>query len=237
MLGIDVSHWQGTLDWGRIAAASEVRWCRTEPAQGHPWTETDKLAEHVRFALIKASGADDPKIPGSYADRTFAANWRGAKAAGIKRGAYHFMNGQKDGKAQAEFFLKTVKDIDPIAKGDLLPIVDVEHPVGPQEAPGRPFLRKELVAYVATVKAAMGNLPIIYTGNWYWPSIEGDLAEFGIHPLWLAAYSSKQPAPTRPWQSAALWQFSSRGKLDGLGANVEVDLNRSNVDLATLEIR
>lgn len=83
--GIDVSHWQGTIDWNKVKAAG------------------------IQFAIIKAGGSD----AGFYTDSKWEANYKGAKAAGIPVGAYYFVG--KDcvtaaaGKADAERFLKILK--------------------------------------------------------------------------------------------------------------------------------
>ena len=83
--GIDVSHWQGTIDWNKVKEAG------------------------IQFAIIKAGGSDD----GFYTDSKWEANYKGAKAAGIPIGAYYFVG--KDcvsaaaGKADAERFLKILK--------------------------------------------------------------------------------------------------------------------------------
>lgn len=80
--GIDVSHWQGTIDWDKVKAAG------------------------IKFAIIKAGGSD----AGFYTDSKWEANYTGAKAAGIPIGAYYFVG--KDcvtaaaGKADAERFIK-----------------------------------------------------------------------------------------------------------------------------------
>lgn len=83
--GIDVSHWQGTIDWNKIKKAG------------------------IEFAIIKAGGSD----AGFYTDSKWEANYKGAKAAGIPIGAYYFVG--KDcvtaaaGKADAERFLQILK--------------------------------------------------------------------------------------------------------------------------------
>ena len=61
VLGIDVSRWQGAIDWRQVAA------CR-------------------QFAYLKASGGDG----GLYTDRTYATN-AAATAGLLPRGAYHFL--------------------------------------------------------------------------------------------------------------------------------------------------
>ena len=83
--GIDVSHWQGTIDWNKVKKAG------------------------IEFAIIKAGGSD----AGFYTDSRWEANYKGAKAAGIPIGAYYFVG--KDcvtaaaGKADAERFLRILK--------------------------------------------------------------------------------------------------------------------------------
>ena len=76
--GIDVSYWQGDIDWQKVGAAG------------------------IHFAYIKATeGADrlDPK---------FLTNWHAAKQAGIARGAYHVMYWCRVAKEQASWFMLNV---------------------------------------------------------------------------------------------------------------------------------
>jgi len=76
--GIDVSDYQGAVDWPAVAAAG------------------------VRFAIAKATEDAD------FTAETFARNWAGIRAAGLVRGAYHFFRPLVDAQAQAEHFLATV---------------------------------------------------------------------------------------------------------------------------------
>jgi lysozyme len=59
--GIDVSKFQGDIDWNAVAGSG------------------------VKFAWIKATEGGDN------IDARFQANWTGAKAAGVPHGAYHFV--------------------------------------------------------------------------------------------------------------------------------------------------
>ena len=59
--GIDVSKFQGDIDWNAVASSG------------------------VKFAWIKATEGGDRL------DNRFQANWAGAKAAGVAHGAYHFV--------------------------------------------------------------------------------------------------------------------------------------------------
>ena len=79
LTGIDVSHFQGHVDWDAVKAAG------------------------CAFAFAKATegaGVTDPY---------FAANWAAMKAAGLLRGAYHFYRAQQPAEQQAAHFLSTVQ--------------------------------------------------------------------------------------------------------------------------------
>jgi lysozyme len=76
--GVDVSHWEGTIDWSKVAASGRA------------------------FAIAKAT--EDI----NFADPQFQANWAGMKSAGLTRGAYHFFRPASDGAAQADWFLDKV---------------------------------------------------------------------------------------------------------------------------------
>ncbi len=76
--GVDVSHYEGDIDWARVAGAG------------------------VDFAYIKATEGE------SFVDDMFAANWSSAAAAGIARGAYHFYDFCETGAAQARAFSAVV---------------------------------------------------------------------------------------------------------------------------------
>lgn len=84
--GIDVSRWQGVIDWNAVKA------------------------DGVKFAIIKAGGSD----AGFYTDRTFEQNYAGAKENGIAVGCYYFVGklckSSEDGAADARRFLEIIKD-------------------------------------------------------------------------------------------------------------------------------
>lgn len=75
--GIDVSHYQGRIDWQRVAKSG------------------------VRFAYIKSTEGN------TYLDPRFHANLQGARKAGMVTGAYHFFIPGDEPIRQAEHFLKT----------------------------------------------------------------------------------------------------------------------------------
>lgn len=76
--GIDVSRWQGAIDWSAVRAAG------------------------VAFAYIKATEGGD------HADPSFPDNWQGAARAGLPRGAYHFYYFCRPAEEQARWFIQNV---------------------------------------------------------------------------------------------------------------------------------
>jgi len=80
--GVDVSSYQGTIDWETLAA------------------------QNIQFAFIKATEGS------SYADTCFSYNWEQASSCGLRVGAYHFFSYDSPGSTQADNFIKTVPKID-----------------------------------------------------------------------------------------------------------------------------
>ncbi len=76
--GIDVSHFQGLINWPRVAKS------------------------HVRFAYIKATNGND------FIDPEFNKNWHELRATTLYRGAYHFFLAADDPVEQAKHFVNTV---------------------------------------------------------------------------------------------------------------------------------
>ena len=95
--GIDVSHYQGNIDWQRL-------------------TQTRQSQFPIHFIFMKASEGGD------YGDRVFQANFDSAKAYGFIRGSYHFYYPKTDPVRQADFFINSVK----LDTGDLPPVLDIE---------------------------------------------------------------------------------------------------------------
>ena len=95
--GIDISHYQGEVDWNLLEKTRQGRF-------------------PVEFIFMKATEGGD------FADDKFVANFDSAKAHGFIRGAYHFYNPKTDPNKQADFFIRSVK----LEPGDLPPVLDIE---------------------------------------------------------------------------------------------------------------
>ncbi|MGE0499434.1 MAG: GH25 family lysozyme [Rhizobiaceae bacterium] len=79
--GVDVSRWQGEINWATLRA------------QG------------ANFVYIKATDGGD------HLDPMFRQNWRAAHEAGLKRGAYHFFYWCRVASQQADWFIRNVPKV------------------------------------------------------------------------------------------------------------------------------
>lgn len=95
--GIDISHYQGSIDWVQLAT-----------------NQTSQFPIH--FVFMKATEGGD------HGDDTFPFNFDQARRYGFIRGAYHFFIPKTDPHKQADFFIRTVR----LTAGDLPPVLDVE---------------------------------------------------------------------------------------------------------------
>ena len=193
--GIDISHWQGTIDWTRVAAAGK------------------------RFAFMKASEDID------YVDPTYPANRAAANANGILIGAYHFAQPDPspgDAPAEADHFLATAQ----IAKGDLLPVLDLEVAGGLNQSQLQAWVR----AYLGRIYERTGVRGVIYVSPAFWVKYAGDttwFADNGYEVLWIAHWTTAT-APTVPadaWggNGWSFWQYTSSGSVSGISGRVDLD--------------
>lgn len=84
--GVDVSKWQGAIDWAKVADAG------------------------IEYAFIRSSYG----LTG--VDPYFDANWAAAREAGVLRGSYHYFNPTYDGAAQARSMLAQFDDPDDLGE-------------------------------------------------------------------------------------------------------------------------
>jgi len=189
--GIDVSKYQDIIAW------EEVRAMKVNNIQ-------------IGFAFIKATEGIDNTDP------QFHRNWKRAKSNNIPRGAYHFFIGSKDGKMQAQNFIKRVD----LAPGDLPPVLDVEQRNGTTQEQ----LKREVRKWLETAENYYGVVPIIYTNVDFYKNNLG--SEFDKYPLWVAHYyEEQQPRITRDW---AFWQHNDQGNINGITSKVDFNVFRGD---------
>jgi lysozyme len=208
--GIDVSVFQKTVNWTRVAGAG------------------------IAFVFVRCSFA-------GVVDGMFAKHWPGAKAAGLLRGAYHFLVPNLDPRKQAEVFINALTP-DP---GELPPVLDLEE--GSAKITSAAQYAEFALAWLTAVEGALGTRPILYTGAGFWDfkmPVNGQFPAWAAsYPLWVASYPMRDGAPPldqlvagkfkprmpKSWTAHTIWQYSERGRVDGVtdptGAPANVDLN------------
>lgn len=199
--GIDVSRYQQMIAW------EEVKAMRVGNI-------------HIDFCFIKATEG----IGNS--DAFFNRNWRQCKEAGLVRGAYHFFLPTKDGKMQAENFIKIVN----LRKGDLPPVLDIEQTYGVSKIQ----LQREALKWLQTVEGYYKVKPIIYTNVDFYKNNLGD--NFNEYPLWVAHYlQPREPRIKRDW---VFWQHNEQGKVNGILTNVDFNVfSGDSTDFQKLRIQ
>ncbi len=181
MLGVDVSHHKGDIDWKAVAA------------------------DGMSFAYLKTSQGT------GFVDPRFATNLRGATAAGLKAGGYHYFTLCGAGAPQAEHYLSVIKD-----DTTLPPAVDVEFIGNCSPGPSRTNLLRELRAFISSVEAHTGKRVVVYL----YPELERHyrIAEDLDRRQWVRSLGRK---PARDWW---MWQKSDSARIDGIAS--PADLNQ-----------
>ncbi len=195
--GIDVSKWQGTIAWSKVAGAG------------------------IRFAIVRATKGR------TYIDPKFQANVAGARANGIVVGAYHRATpsgganaNTVDARAEADHYL----DVASPGVGDLIPALDIEE-TGGLAPPDLVVWVKAWVTRVTNVLGirpmlyASPNFWTVHMGGSTW------FADHGYR-LWLAHWNVKTPTvPANDWQGRGwtFWQWTHKPGLPGVTTDLDRD--------------
>lgn len=184
--GVDVSRWQGTVDWPRVKALGGS------------------------FAFVKATEGTTYRSP------TWSAQYNGAAGVGLLRGSYHFALPPTSSGAEQARFLVANGGAWRADGMTLPPVLDIEfnkystlgntcYNMTPAQ------LQAWILDFVRTTDSLIGRHPIIYTNKYWWDTcVQG--TGFGSYPLWIARYT-QTPPPDVPagWSSHHFWQYSDAG--------------------------
>lgn len=190
------------------------------------WDDVADTPKKINFVQMKAAGAAFVYFKvsqGNWMDRVFQSSWADAKAAGLFRGGYHYLDWSCSAATQAIAFTKFLSK-DP---GELPPVCDFEHKPVEMGAVGA---QAELWSFLTHVEDVLGRVAVIYTSPGYWAEFGSPDLKWLRFPLWVAHYTSRlMPDIPKPWKTFFLWQFTAQG--DGLAYGCEsksLDLDRFN---------
>jgi len=198
LLGIDVSVNNGHINWDLV---------KTDP-------------QNIKFAFIKTTeGA-------TYRDPYRAENAYGASHAGLKFGYYHFCSINKltvieDASQEAAAFIAAMKGL-PVAT--LPAVLDIE-----TDELNLPPDQVALWAETFLTAVKLAGYPVmIYSGPYFLNEHLPIDHKLGEVKLWLAEYSASLSMIPHGWTHADVWQFTSKGKVNGI--STMVDMNRSDLN-------
>lgn len=191
--GIDVSHWQGEIDWSKVKAAG------------------------VKFAFLKASEFPDKKIT-MYVDDKFEFNRKGAEANGIYWGAYHFFRTHIDPITQAEAFCKLVGSATSLPLVLDLEVAGCKGSKLIRKV--KSFV--ETVTSVSGRKPIIYTSGGFWRPYMTYEKLT-DVDWAVEYPLWMARYTSQWPGTIYPWGGWDFWQYSDKGRIPGIKASVDLN--------------
>lgn len=215
--GIDVSRWQGALDWDVIR----------------------KNNPDIVFAISRTGDGSTP-------DRYFADNWKNSQGL-IRGSYHYFRadrGGEAQAKGVVRLIesaggmlshdLPPALDLEDGARKNLKRGVFT----GEEENLPVDLVVDEAIAFLETVEEELGVTPLVYTGqtfHWWLSQARPDLAKlFSKYPLWLPSYTSEPLMPVDkegnafPWDKWSLWQYTSKGDVMGIPGGVDMNYFRGN---------
>jgi lysozyme len=189
------------------------------------WQDNNSTAQQMDFTKSVSMGAKFVFIKSSqrlWTDEDILYNWKTSKAAGLLRGAYHFLDWDVSPREQAKYAWSIIEH-DP---GELPPVVDFEY-----WNPPPPNAYDILWNYVVEMERLSGKKPIIYTGAFFWDKYGTDAEVWKNYPLWIASYTTQDYMESNikkltPWDKWTFWQYTDKG--DGLAFGAEslgLDMN------------
>lgn len=197
---IDVSRYQGAIDWAQVAAAGY---------QG------------VMLKTVSTNRRLSKRADGLYIDPTFETNYRNAKAAGLDVGVYYYTYATSKAMADAELSL-----LADALRGKTLEMpvaVDVED--NKFRVLGMQALT-DLTAYALKKVEDMGFYAQLYTYTSFAKTrLYMGGAALSPYDVWLADYTGKTPAVTFAYNAH---QHTSKGSVPGISGHVDLNVTTRN---------
>ena len=190
--GIDVSKFQGSINWSQVKASG------------------------VDFAIIRV-GYRGYGSGALVEDSQFRANIQGASSAGIPVGLYFYSQAVNEEEAVEEASM-----VLSLCGGYRLsyPIYyDTEHVAGGRaNGISRETRTACAVAFCETIRNAGYSAGVYSYASWFYNSLS--YANISKYSIWIAQYRDKLDFK----YSYKIWQYSSKGRVPGISANVDMNI-------------
>jgi GH25 family lysozyme M1 (1,4-beta-N-acetylmuramidase) len=192
--GIDVSRFQGDIDWEKVADAG------------------------IEFAIIRAGlrGTTEGKL---LTDDYFEANVKGATENGIDVGVYFYSQAldEDEAKEEVQIILDLIEPYE-ITYPVVIDIESAESDSARTASLSTDGYEKVAKTFCETVKNA-GYKPMIY-GNVKSFTLLMDAEDVDNYDIWIAYYGQPLYYPYH----FDIWQFSSTGRVDGIEGDVDLNI-------------
>lgn len=206
--GIDVSRWQGTINWTSVRNSG------------------------VRFAFAQATrGLTSP-------NDNFVANMNNGKTAGVYMSAYHFaFPAESTPEVQADYFWSLAGPHIKADGKSLMPLLDMETWTGHVGATSYTDWANKWCNRVIAKAAAQGVTvkPIIYSSACFMCNFNSGISQWGA---FIANYNGQDPNTGSPWNVCSncnhwgtwhFWQYTDTGSVPGVTGNCDKDMYNGDV--------
>lgn len=199
-LGVDVSSYQGKIDWAKVKKAG------------------------IKFAMIRL-GIRGHKTGKIRLDTYFKYNIENARKNGVLVGVYFSTQAINTQEAleEANFVINCLKGY----KIDMPVVLDMEYAIDEKARTKLADMNNELrtdiaICFMERIKKA-GYLPMFYScKNWLESAVQ--LSRLNNYCIWYARYNN-YPAYKYRYH---MWQYTETGRVDGIQGNVDLNVGMVN---------
>ncbi|MCU6763281.1 Lysozyme M1 precursor [uncultured Roseburia sp.] len=193
--GIDVARWQGVISWDKVRD------------------------DDVHFAILKVTNKNNQP------EEMFERNYSEASREKLPLGVYHYVYAKTvaQAKREARAIVKIIKG-KKITCGVWLDMEDASL----QKLRSR-RLERIIEAQAGILKKAGYKTGIYCNKEWYDNVLDGKKLS-RKYPFWIARYPISdhgeymEDSQLNPRSYAKMWQYSSKGKVEGIKGNVDLDM-------------
>lgn len=194
-LGIDISNFQGRIDWEILGEQEEI----------------DFIMMRLGYRGYSAGAI--------MLDDSFLTNIQAAEEQNIEIGVYFFTQAisYEEGVEEAQYVLSNIR-----GHHVTYPVVIDTEKMEVDGARANDISNEErtdaIVGFCETIKSA-GYTPMIYANrNWYAQNL--DMDRLGDYELWVAQYAN---IPDFPYKFTG-WQYTSEGNVEGISGDVDINV-------------
>lgn len=201
ILGIDVSHYQGTINWTQVSASGKT------------------------FAYIKATEGV------SYTDPTYTTYLTNGSSAGVIMGSYHFARPETNSAIdEANYYLSVAtSSIGTNRLPPALDLEDPPSGPGLTSYFSGAALTSWAQTWMTTVYNATGIQPVIYTSASIAAYLNSSLNTYKLWIANPGTSSATPPTNIGVWTTWAFKQYSWTGTVSGISGSVDLDVYNGTV--------